>query len=299
MRHLLPFACVTLLAPAVRAQQLPGTIGDAQRNAQNVYDFVRGDAYRQQMKKLEESSWLAGQVSYCLRDVGEALKGNPPSTLVPLKAGGESKEFTLGQLRDEVCKPVQAELEQRKALGPVFQTASNAMNQLAAIESGRTSEAQLALATDGAKACVTAADMALAGGVPGAKAFEVAGQEMTLAEVKEKCAGASKAAEAIAAKVKAEEEAKFAPWTKALRDDKLKVFNDTYRKGMNVYGGGGRVLKSPEDFKGASAWFTYGVNRDGIQPRWSLDIYRWKGMKKAGVSTKNGAGDEPPSSAFK
>jgi hypothetical protein len=152
-----------------------------------------------------------------------------------------------------------------------------------------------------AKDCNKAVDAAIADSVPGEIAIEVSSNKIKISEIKARvCAPLEKLATEVRVKAKAEEAAKFAPYTKVLGGDKLKVFNNTYRGGTNVYGPGGKLLRALGDFVKASVWFTYGVNRDGVQPRWSTDRYAFKGMKQRGhVTHQNGWADTPPSSAYR
>jgi hypothetical protein len=93
--------------------------------------------------------------------------------------------------------------------------------------------------------------------------------------------------------------AKWKPYEDVLSGDKLSFFNENHRRGVNVYGVGGKLLRKPADFKDASVMYYYGVNRDGLHPRWELTGTRFDGNKKTGTSTSSGNGDSPPSKAFK
>ena len=95
------------------------------------------------------------------------------------------------------------------------------------------------------------------------------------------------------------EEAQYEPFRKVLSGDKLGLYNDRLKK-YKLYGAGGKVLKTPEDYRNSPLWCTTGVDRDGIVPVWSVDCWHFKGMTKEGpVTTRTGNGDEAPSSAFR
>ena len=97
----------------------------------------------------------------------------------------------------------------------------------------------------------------------------------------------------------AEEEAQYEPFRKVLSGDKLRIYNDRLKK-YKLYGAGGRVLKTPEDYRDSALWCTTGVDRDGVVPVWSVDCWHFKGMAMVGtVTSKTGEGDEAPSSAFR
>ena len=103
----------------------------------------------------------------------------------------------------------------------------------------------------------------------------------------------------LLAKQKAAEAAKWGPYEAVLADDKLATFNLTYKVGMNVWGPKKKSLEKPADFKAAPTWYTVGVNREGIVPRWDVSGTKFKGNKKIGdAKSKSGNGETPPASAF-
>src|SRR5439155_20741054 len=92
----------------------------------------------------------------------------------------------------------------------------------------------------------------------------------------------------------------YAPYLKALTGDKVKMFWDKRMLGgENWYGHGGKRLKTPADFAASSVWYYYVVDRNGATPRWEVEGWVFSGAKKIGVYDTSGAGDTPPSSAFK
>jgi hypothetical protein len=95
------------------------------------------------------------------------------------------------------------------------------------------------------------------------------------------------------------EEAVFKPFRDILSGDKLRIYNDRLKK-YKLYGAGGKVLKTPEEYRDSVLWCTTGVDRGGIVPVWSVDCWHFKGMAMVGtVTSKTGTGDEAPSSAFR
>ena len=106
-------------------------------------------------------------------------------------------------------------------------------------------------------------------------------------------------AQKIVDKGKAAEDAQYEPFRKLLSGDKLRVYNDRL-KIYNVYGAGGKVLRTPEDYRDSALWCTTGVDRGGILPVWSVDCWRFRAMTMIGsVVSRTGTGDEAPSSAFR
>jgi hypothetical protein len=84
-----------------------------------------------------------------------------------------------------------------------------------------------------------------------------------------------------------------------LGGDKLSLYNERLKK-YKLYGAGGRVLNSPEDYRDSPLWCTTGVDREGIVPVWSVDCWHFRGMTMVGsVASRSGTGDEAPSSAFR
>jgi hypothetical protein len=92
--------------------------------------------------------------------------------------------------------------------------------------------------------------------------------------------------------------AALAPYLKALSGDKLKIFKARGLLGYVVRGPGGRVLTTPEDFRDATAWYTCGLDSTGAWPTWSVDGWRFKGMKLDGKYSKSGVGTDYPRGVF-
>ncbi|MEK6626747.1 MAG: hypothetical protein AABY86_17400 [Bdellovibrionota bacterium] len=304
MRFNIKVMVVILSLSSITAHaELEGAMGDAQRNAQNLLNHVRSDDYKKDMKDLKWSS-LEPDAGYCLRDVEEALKTNPPTRKIPLMPEpGVTKPYTLAEIRDEICRPQLKEVELRKKMEPVFQPAMRVFTQLKVLaeqqKEGKDTGTTTMLIEADAKECLQKVQEALKAGVPNTRVIALDNQDVALKTIHDQCASGGKTGAQVASVAKVQEEAKFAPFVKVLSGDKLKVFNETHRIGMKVYGSGGKILMNPEQFEKATAWFTVGVNRDGLIPQWSLDVYRFNGMNKKEVDTKTGSGEEPPSEEFK
>src|SRR5215467_9757917 len=149
------------------------------------------------------------------------------------------------------------------------------------------------------KFCIAKVDEALANGVPDSTVIDAMGNKMTLTEGREMCVYVRDEAQKVVDKQTAAEEAQYQPFRKLLSEDKLRIYNSRVKR-YKVYGAGGRVLRTPEDYRDSSLWCTSGVNRDGIIPIWSVDCWQFKGMALAGaVKTRTGEGDQAPSSAYR
>ena len=154
-------------------------------------------------------------------------------------------------------------------------------------------------ALEDGQTCINKIDEALAKGLAASTVVETHKGNMTISEAREMCVSARDAGQKVFGDLTAAEEAQYEPFRKVLSGDKLRIYNDRLKK-YKLYGAGGRVLKTPEDYRDAALWCTTGVDRDGIVPIWSVDCWHFKGMAMVGsVTSKTGEGDEAPSSAFR
>jgi hypothetical protein len=150
--------------------------------------------------------------------------------------------------------------------------------------------------------CKKSVDDALAAGIPAETPIKCGEKEIPLGDVKARaCDVLAKEAGNEEKRGQARKDAKLAPFLAVLSGDKLKVFKKWQcTLPVNCFGPGGVEMTTPEQFEQADAWFMWGVNRDGIEPRWSLSGYRFQGMQRDGdLFRRSGKGDEPPSSAFR
>ena len=160
-------------------------------------------------------------------------------------------------------------------------------------------KANAKLALDNGNACIEKVDQALAGGLAQTAVVDTSKGQMTIAEARAMCVKVRDKGQKFFGALTAEEEAQYEPFRKVLSDDKLRIYNDRLKK-YKLYGAGGRVLKTPADYRDSALWCTTGVDRDGIVPVWSVDCWHFKGMAMVGsVTSKTGEGDEAPSSAFR
>lgn len=99
-------------------------------------------------------------------------------------------------------------------------------------------------------------------------------------------------------KFKAAEEAKWRPFTSVLKGDRLAHFN-RYRDSYEFRGAGGRILRTPEDFRQTPIMAALSIDDAGLAIRWDLTIWRFQGDKLVGKQTKTGWGRSAPSSAYR
>ena len=154
-------------------------------------------------------------------------------------------------------------------------------------------------ALEDGKTCIAKIDEALSKGLAASTMVETHKGSMTIGEAREMCVAVRAAGQKVFGDLTEAEEAQYEPFRKVLTGDKLGLYNDRLKK-YKLYGVGGKVLKTPEDYRNSPLWCTTGVDRDGIVPVWSVDCWHFKGMTKEGsVTTRTGNGDEAPSSAFR
>jgi len=155
------------------------------------------------------------------------------------------------------------------------------------------------LALENGKACIEKIDDAVSKGLADSTVVETYKGKMTIAEARAMCVKVRDNGQKVFGDLTAAEEAQYEPFRKVLTGDKLTLYNDRLKK-YKLYGMGGRVLKTAEEYRDSNLWCTTGVDRSGIVPVWSVDCWHFKGMTKVGsVETRTGSGDEAPSSAFR
>jgi hypothetical protein len=154
-------------------------------------------------------------------------------------------------------------------------------------------------ALEDGKICIEKIDEALSKGLAASTIVETHKGNMTISEAREMCVSARDAGQKVLHDLAAAEEAQYEPFRKVLNGDKLSIYNDRLKK-YKLYGAGGKVLRTPEDYRESPVWCTTGVDREGILPVWSVDCWRFKGMTRVGsVESRTGTGDQSPSSAFR
>ncbi len=155
------------------------------------------------------------------------------------------------------------------------------------------------LALENGKICIDKIDEAVSKGLAESTVVETPKGKMTISEARVMCVRVRDAGQKVFGDLTAAEEAQYEPYRRILSGDKLNFYNDRLKK-YKLYGAGGKVLKTPEQYRDSDLWCTTGVNREGIMPVWSVDCWHFKGMTKVGsVESRTGTGDEAPSSAFR
>lgn len=221
--------------------------------------------------------------------------GVPASRTINLNKGNSEKPMTLAEIKT-MCQKIASVA----SISNAEQAITNTSTWPKYIADGTIKEeAQAKGALETSKWCVSKVDEAVANAAPDTTVIEALDRKMTLAEGREMCVYVRDEAQKVVDKQTAAEEAQYEPFRKLLSGDKLSIYNDRLKR-YKLYGAGGRVLRTPEDYRDSSLWCNYGVNREGIVPIWSVDCWHFQAMTKVGsVSSRSGEGDEPPSAAFR
>lgn len=294
------FMC--LLALAVRAQ-VPAVV--LLQNIAEHANFVgKYGGYKQlSAGKVEfgsHSDVVSEHAQACLKAIDQAIAGGvPESRTIEVKFEDGTRTMSLAELRG-LSEQVSGVAGKDAALRTARQAAINASGwpQRISQMGDKFGGPNARVAADAATDCIGSIDKALAGGNPNSTQINLIGDsKMTLSDAREMCVYVRDAATKQVKSDVAAQEAEYAPFRKVLSGDKLRVYNE--RKRYKLYTTGGRVLRTPDEYKNASVWCTVGVNRDGIVPVWDMSCWRFRDVTQVGaVINKNGAGDTPPSSAF-
>ena len=119
----------------------------------------------------------------------------------------------------------------------------------------------------------------------------------TLGEIKREVGQIAAAQKTSGDRFKAAEEAKWRPFTSVLKGDRLALYNK-YKVGV-LYGVGGRLLDTPQEFQTTPMMATLTVDQSGVVNRWNMTIYRFRGDKIIATQTKSGWGNDAPSSEYR
>ncbi|MGH9670365.1 MAG: hypothetical protein ACRD3A_09660 [Terriglobales bacterium] len=211
---------------------------------------------------------------------------------------GEDRPMSLSEVK-EMCGRMGAVAGRAHYLDEASQRAMSASNWPQKLLAGEVSGWYTRAALEAGTNCVEAIDRALKNGASDTTLIQMVGSDTKpLGEAREMCVYVRDEAQKIADKEKAAEDAGYKPYRDVLSGDKLALYNSRMKR-LKVYGHGGRLLNTPQDYKLSNVWCEVGVNREGAMPMWELACWRFVGMKQvSGPTTKQGVGDEPPSSAF-
>jgi len=96
---------------------------------------------------------------------------------------------------------------------------------------------------------------------------------------------------AILAAKQAAWEAQMAPYTKALKGDKLDL---VMKWGPDWYGKGCKLLRTAKQLAKAKVWYAISVDTSGVEPRWTTRAYQFKGNALKGTKDRSGWGNDAP-----
>ena len=290
---LVTLLCVCLFAPGATTQQVPVSVllDNVRQFANSVVNYD-GDT-NISASFADDIFKGAKQAS---KAVDQAIAAGVPATrTITLNTGNSDKPMTLAEI-----KTMSERIARVAAASNAAQAIVNTTSWPKYIADGTIKEElQAKGALETSKHCVAKVDEALANGVSPEAEIGDGDARMTFAEGREMCIYVRDTAQGVVDKQTAAEEAQYEPFRKLLSGDKLSIYNSRLKR-YKLYGSGGRVLRTPADYRDSPLWCTSGVNRDGIVPVWSVDCWHFQGMTKAGsVTTRTGDGDDAPSSAFR
>ena len=292
-----------LAAQAPVSVLLDGIKEPANYVGQYLY-FEKPDA--EQMSRSTAEA-IFGRATQCTGAVDKALAAGVPATrtitvqvqeVLDLTSEGERRPMSLAEVK-EMCGRMGALAGRAHYLDEASQGAMSASNWPQKLLAGEVSGWSTKAALEAGTRCVQAIDQVLHNGAPDSTMIQMVGSETkSLAEAREMCVYVRDEAQKVANKEQAALDAEYKPYRDVLSGDKLALYNERMKM-LKVYGHGGRLLRTPQDYKLSNVWCEVGVNRQGAMPMWELACWRFLGMKKAsGPTTKQGVGDQPPSSAF-
>jgi hypothetical protein len=291
-----------VFVPRAATQQVPVSVllENVRDPANYVAKFVKDTTIRPSYADA-----VFERARQAIEAVDKALAAGVPETrTVSIKFEGEhydeiEKPMTLAEIK-AMCERMAKVSGQAYTLRQATQMATNASGWPKRLSEGPLSEVNARVAADAGRQCVKAIDDALTSNNPGTTQIKLIGDsKMTLAEAKEMCVYVLGEADKQHKARFAAQEAEYEPFRKLLSSDKLRIYNDRL-KSYKVYGAGGRVLRTPEDYRDSAVWCTTGVDRGGIVPVWSVDCWHFRGMTMLGsVVSRTGTGDQAPSSAFR
>jgi hypothetical protein len=249
--------------------------------------------------KDEAAGYVFKRVTEGIDAVDKALAAGVPGTrTIEVKFEGGSRSMSLLEVK-QMCQRVAAFTGKTHYRQHAAQEATNAAVWPKLLANNGVDRVQAKGAADAGKACVDAIDEALTNGIAGGTEVQVLDHEMSLSDAKEMCVYVRDASQKLVDQNQASENAQYEPFRKALGGDKLALYNDRL-KIYEVYGAGGRVLNTPQDYASSPLWCTSGVDRNGVLPRWDVDCWHFRGMTQVGsVVNRSGAGEYPPSSAYR
>lgn len=279
--------CLCVLAHRAVTQQVPvGVLLDNVRQFANSVVNYDGDTHVS-ASFADEIFKNAKQASLAVDKAIAA--GAPPTLTITLNTGNSDKPMTLAEIKT-MCERIAKVAAASNAAQAIVNTSSWPKY----IADGTINEElQAKGALQISKFCVRKVDEALANGVSPDADIGDRDVKMSFAEGREMCVYVRDTAQGVVDKQTAAEEAQYEPFRKLLSGDKLSIYNDRL-KNYKLYGAGGKVLKTPEDYRDSPLWCTTGVDREGIVPVWSVDCWHFKGMTKVGsVTTKTVKATKP------
>lgn len=246
----------------------------------------------------------------CKEAVTGAIKaGVSPDTYVPVidskhySAGRETKkpgytathQAPLRQIRDR-CDNLHHKVRLLPAVWGIERAQSH-QKQLEALSEPDYAIARLAeYAYDG---CLKGVERSVSLGAASSDKLVVGALTVAISEAAELgCKPLLAAIAEVKGGVESAEAARFAPYRKVLKRDKIRVFIDSKMISFRVYGQNGIELATPAQLAKSRVWFEH--LRSGSSKRWAMKRFQFN-RKHVLISTRriNGPGRTPPSRAYR
>jgi len=212
------------------------------------------------------------------------------------KPGYTAKDYApVGEIKT-MCEAKLAQLRVLPARWGIEEVIEHA-EALAKIETPRAhAEIPAKLAYD---RCLERVALTVSLGAPASEKIVAKDLEVTVGEAKDKgCGMVLPAIEAAVDAAGAANDARFAPYKKALHGDQWQVFKDKNMIHFKVFGRGGRELATPAQLAASPVWFEH--LETGTIRRWSMRRFQFdKKGKLISTRTVSGAGRTPPGKAHR
>ena len=281
-------------------------LGNIEQVANRVYlyshnhsdqEFTRTDQFGSE-RYIKE---LFDAAKECLAEIAKAqAAGVPESKTIGIKRQADDSiaQMSLAQIK-ALCQRALRLTGGDMGKGQAQAAAQYISIWLKLLNNGSIDKTQAEVATETGKTALAEIDEARANGLSDDERIEVFDRTMTVGEAREQIVYIQSEIGKINAKNIAEQEAKYAPFRAALTGDKLALYNSRMLH-SGVYGAGGHLLKTPQEYAGSTVWCEWSVDRNTIVASWALGCWHFKGMTRVGnVVNRSGLGDTPPASAFR
>ncbi|HQU85897.1 MAG TPA: hypothetical protein PKY59_22415 [Pyrinomonadaceae bacterium] len=291
---------------AAQNQPLSILLGNVEKSANTVYQFSHNSSDEEltDTDQLGSERYIKDLFDYskeCLADIDKAIAAGAAESKtvkIELRSDETKTSMSLAEIR-ALCKRMLKMTGAGVWKGQAEEAAQYISIWLQPLTDKAIDKTQASVADKNGKDALAKLDEARANGLSDDEELEVFDRTMTVSEAREQIVYIHDEIAKINAKFIADEKAQYAPFRAALSGDKLALYNSRmYMAG--VYGAGGKLLKTPQEYANSALWCEWSVDRNSLVTTWEIGCWHFKGMTKVGnVVTRSGVGSTPPSSAFR